>query len=288
VTFRFDTAGKSVLLLAALLIGSSVRAAPFQAKSGKLKKVVTSGKLVVGLQKNYFPFEIDPNDAERPGIDIELIQRLAGSLGVRFELRYGTIRTLLNDVDSGRVDIAFGGISSNLARARRVSFSEPYLVTSPALLLARSITTSESESTEFDRTTIRNFDDLRKLGALRIGVMKGTTNEAFLSSDETFEIHTIVPFTDRTRLVDALRKGEIHALFGDEVNLRSLLLTGTVPSIRYRILSDTKREEHISIALPRGEIELELYLNFFLKELRRTGELREIIEKYTRGAGQSN
>ena len=40
------------------------------------------------------------------------------------------------------------------------------------------------------------------------------------------------------------------------------------------------REEHISMALPPGDMEYLYYINFFVKEIRRTGHLQRILHRY--------
>jgi polar amino acid transport system substrate-binding protein len=246
-----------------------------------LNEIGKSGRIIVGVQRDYIPFHIENPEEGYPGIDVEIAELLAQALGVKIDIRFYPLTELIRRTGTGEIHIAFGGISSNLERARVVSFSEPYLITSPAAIVSRSSLPPESESETFERRRIRSVADLKFLGRLRIGVMGNTTHEALLRSEPDFSGNEIKPFDSRERLVQALNASEIDAIFADEIFIRSAIQKRLFSSVRFLPLLEHYREEHICILLSKTDPELELFTNFFLRELKRTGQLTRIIERYT-------
>jgi len=250
------------------------------ARSGRLKTITDRGTLILGLQKDYYPFHnAGANSSKLPGIDIEIAQILADAIGVKLSFKFLPLPELLKAVENGQIDISAGGISSSLERSRLAAFSEPYLVTTPGGLLSKRVLPPESESADFLKERIRGLEDISKLGRLKIGVMKNTRNEDLLKTNDEFSKHKLFSYTDRNKLIEALLKGEIDLLVADAISIQSLKKQNKIPASFIPILG-TYREENICLVLPRGDTEIELYLNFFVRSIRSDGRLQNIINKY--------
>ena len=259
---------------------------PTQAPGGEttLARVKRTGRLVVGLQENYEPFHVRNANSGYPGIDVELAQLLGSTLGARVELRFLDLPQLLDAVGKNEVDVSFGGISSSLGRAAAVNFSLPYVVTTPAGLLARAVLPPESESVDFPRRDFKSLADLKYLGRLTIGVRAGTTNEAILRQYPEFSKHSIETFPDRVAVLDALKKRTVDVLVADGVHVNSLVQKDSALLSAFLPLTGRFSEEHICAALPKGDPEFWNYLNFFVREIRRSGQLHGILKKYFEGS----
>lgn len=249
-------------------------------RQGRLRQILDRKVLLVGMQRDYQPFHVEHAREGYPGIDVELARLLAGSLGVEMKPVYLPLEELLRAVDEGRLDLSLGGISSNLTRARYVNFSNPYIITSSSALLARRVLPPESEGVDFPKRNFESLADLRYLGVLNLGVKADTTNERLLRSDPEFERHKIIVFPDHNSQLDALQNGKIDALVADGIYLKALLLRRSDLLNRFLPLMKTYRQEHISMALPPGDMEYLYYINFFIKEIRRTGHLHRILNRY--------
>lgn len=120
------------LLLPRLLVGvcalfaaSLVLAEPLP--SSKLDQIVAQGVLRVGTTGDYKPFSYRQGaDADFVGLDIELAQGIAQSLGVKLQLVPTTWSSLMSDLSADRFDLALSGISVNMERQKAAFFSEPY------------------------------------------------------------------------------------------------------------------------------------------------------------------
>ncbi len=86
-------------------------------------------KLVVGTREAP-PFAMKAPDGEWSGLSIELWRKVAGELGVDYELReLGSPSSLVDGVADGSVDLSVAAVTVTAERARRVDFSQPYYST---------------------------------------------------------------------------------------------------------------------------------------------------------------
>lgn len=268
--------------------------------SPRLKTILKNGVLRVGMHAEYPPFRIaqacDPSTSPcgetppacevnagpelYPGIDVEVACDLTRHLGVRLEIKVGSIETLMAMIQNNEIDVAFGGISSTLERARYVQFASPYFITTPAALLSKNRLPNESQSVEFSRRKLRGIADLKRLERLVLGVVAGTTTEKLLRDDPTFSKHKIERFNRRSELIDAFEKNQIDAIIADAVFITALTLEKPGFLVDAIALTQAYREEHLSPIVAYGDAEYLFVINFFIKELRRTGRLDALERKY--------
>ncbi|KPA93202.1 cyclohexadienyl dehydratase [Pseudomonas asplenii] len=124
--------GFSRLLLSALLVATPLAeaaelaqdAAPVQVV-GRLDRIIQQGVLRVGTTGDYKPFSYKSGE-HFIGLDIELAQELAQSMGAKLQLVPTTWPTLMNDLQADHFDLAISGISVNMERQRKAFFSQPY------------------------------------------------------------------------------------------------------------------------------------------------------------------
>lgn len=91
-----------------------------------LDSVPDSGVLRVCTTGDYRPFtHLDPESGKYSGVDIDMARDLAKSLDAKPSFVATTWKEIVGDVSSGRCDVAVGGVSITLERAREVYFSEP-------------------------------------------------------------------------------------------------------------------------------------------------------------------
>ncbi|MFI9028458.1 transporter substrate-binding domain-containing protein [Streptomyces sp. NPDC053560] len=91
-----------------------------------LDTVPRRGTLRVCTTGDYRPFtSYDRKTEKYSGIDIDMARDLAKSLDAKAKFVPTTWASLVADLDGGRCDIAVGGVSITLPRARKLAFSEP-------------------------------------------------------------------------------------------------------------------------------------------------------------------
>ena len=130
------------------------------------------GTLRVGTTGDYAPFSYRTAEGTLAGIDIDLAQAFAESLGLTLTLVETSWPTLTTDLQSGAFELALSGISRTLTRAAvsGSSFSEPYHRGGKAPIIRCE------DQDRFDR-----WEAIDQPG-VRAVVNPGGTNEAFARS----------------------------------------------------------------------------------------------------------
>jgi cyclohexadienyl dehydratase len=98
------------------------------AQASRLDEILARGVLRVGTTGDYRPFTVrDKASGVYSGFDIDLALSLGAALGVKVEFEPTSWPNLAKDFESGAFDIAMGGVSVTLDRAKKGFFSNPYL-----------------------------------------------------------------------------------------------------------------------------------------------------------------
>ncbi|MCB1137628.1 MAG: amino acid ABC transporter substrate-binding protein [Leptospiraceae bacterium] len=260
---------------------------PMQAESGLkhrpegtyLRKLAERGTIRIGIQKNIQPFHIAGNK-DFPGFDVEFGLSIARHMGLKPEFVYGDLDELVAMAAREEVDVALGGVSSDLRRGLKVNFTSPYIKTTPAALLNRKALPPETGSVDFPKKKFESLLDLRNAGALKIAVKEGTTNEEILKTDPEFAVHTIKSYPDNESGMKALESEEVDAFVADGVFIKAQTIMRQELLSRFVPLLSVYREEHLSLVLPPGKPEYWMFMEFLVKEMHRTGEIKRIYDTY--------
>lgn len=122
------------------------------------------GKLVVGLDAGYDPFEVVAADGSYKGYDVDLAKAVADSMGVTLEIKNVAWDGIIPALRSGTVDVIFSGMSVTEERKQAVLFSEPYYDVGQVVVKRKGD----------DR--FKTWQDLNQEG-VRIATQQGTTGE---------------------------------------------------------------------------------------------------------------
>ena len=157
---------------------SSEEAAPAEEASGLLAKIKSSGKLVVGTEAQYAPYEFKDLDANFAGCDIWLAQQIADSLGVELEVVDMAFDGIIPAVKSGQVDIGIAAFTKTPERAEEIDFTNLY-ETSAQLLIVK---TGDADK----------YSTKEALAGQKVGAQKGTIQSQLILSalpdSELFEL----------------------------------------------------------------------------------------------------
>ena len=109
----------------------AIAAMPAIAQESRLDSVQKSGALRVCTPGDYKPFSLARPDGAYEGLDVDLVQAMAKSLGVEAKYVKTSWPKLMDDFIE-KCDIAVGGISVTLDRQKRAFFSDAYMVNGKA------------------------------------------------------------------------------------------------------------------------------------------------------------
>jgi polar amino acid transport system substrate-binding protein len=126
----------AALFLGGIIFSTAVFGADIElAKKSTIEKILKSGKLRVGFESGYVPFEMTNKKGEFIGFDMDYARRLAKVMGVKFvpvnTAWDGIIPALMTD----KFDIIMGGMTITQERNLKINFSNPYIVVGQTILL---------------------------------------------------------------------------------------------------------------------------------------------------------
>ncbi len=113
-----------------------------------------NGKLVAATNVAFPPYEFYEKN-EPVGIDMELIRAIGDKLGMEVEIEDMEFDSIINAVDSHKVDLGIAGMTMTEERLKSINFSDSY-VTSKQVIVSRDVSLAGSK-VGFVENLKRNF-----------------------------------------------------------------------------------------------------------------------------------
>ena len=182
-------------------------AASAQAPASKLDAIIASGTLRVGMPGDYRPFGLrEASTGKIEGMDVDMAESLAASLGVKLEIVQTKWSDLLGDIAADKFDIGMGGISINLVRQKSAYFSTPVLRTGKAAIALCKVKDSFDSLAAIDKPGVRVITN------------PGGTNEKFDRAN--LKAATIVMFPTNVGIFDEIIAGRVDVMITDNVETK--------------------------------------------------------------------
>jgi cyclohexadienyl dehydratase len=197
---KTKTAAFWLVMLVLLGVGSASATSGQGQPRSRLDFVAQRGEIRICTTGDYRPFTYRDAAGQWSGIDVDLAGDLAKRLGVRLTLVPTTWKTLVDDLGAN-CDLAMGGISVTLDRAKRAFFTQPYVVDGKT-----PITRCENA---------QRFQTLEQIDqpGVRAVVNPGGTNEQF--ARDNLHQATIVPHPDNNTIFDEIIAGRADLMITD-------------------------------------------------------------------------
>ncbi|HEX4567452.1 MAG TPA: transporter substrate-binding domain-containing protein, partial [Vicinamibacterales bacterium] len=145
-------------------------------------RVRTRRTLRVGYFNDSLPFAFRNRTGDLVGLDVEMAQQLARDLGVALEMVEVPRTIFTTGLDPSVCDIVMSGVAVTAERALHVRYSVAYLDETLAFVVL-----------DYRRAEFASWDDVRAMGALRVGVPVTPYYLGFLR--ERLPSASIVPFS---------------------------------------------------------------------------------------------
>jgi polar amino acid transport system substrate-binding protein len=241
----------------------------------EIEKIKGKGKIIIAmLNKDNPPFFSQNKDGKLLGIDVDLSEAIAESLGVKVEFlrNSNTFDDVVEHVYRGEADLAISKLARSLPRAQKVLFSKPYLNFRQALLVNRlSLAKLQSKGETIDEM-VKNFQD-------KIGVYAGSVYVQY--ARKTFPKATIVEFSNWQEAIDSVVSGKVTALFRDELEVRSIVLHKPELALQLRTVVLTDTSDTKGIATASGNHFLLDYTDLFLDSQYKQRDANQLLSAYT-------
>ena len=129
------------LAVAVALTGTPVMAANIDlAKSSTIETILKSGKLRVGLETGYMPFEMRDKKGKIVGFDVDMAREMAKAMGVKLELVNTAWDGIIPALITNKFDIIMSGMTITQSRNLKINFVEPYIIVGQTILIAKKHT----------------------------------------------------------------------------------------------------------------------------------------------------
>lgn len=226
----------------------------------QLASIQQSGKLIVGLEGAYPPFNFHDESDELTGFDVEVAKAVAEKLGVTVEFVEAPWDSLLAGVDSKRFDTVINCVSISDERKEKYDFSEPY-VYSPTQILVRG-----------DNDSIKTVDDLKGKK------LAGNSTNVLASWYDSLGVE-LVPIDTSSEAINLLLQDRVDFLSFSGITFSSYLDEHPDADIKVAF-NIPDAEQQVGIPVRKGEDRLLKEINNALSELREDGTLAKLSEEY--------
>lgn len=261
---RLVGAAAATLLTCAIALsgcGSSADSGEGEQPKDLLESIQEKGEIVVAMEGTWAPWTYHDENDVLVGYDVEVAEKIAEKLGVKATFVEGEWDGLFAGLDTGRYDIVVNGVEVTDERAEKYDFSEPYCYIKTALIV------------HADNNDITSFEDLDgKTTANSIASTYMTLAESYGATA------TGVDSLDQT--LDLVLSGRVDATLNAEVSFYDYM--NVHPDAKLKVAALTEDASLVAIPIRKGEENAALKdaIDKAVKELRESGELAEISEKY--------
>jgi cystine transport system substrate-binding protein len=226
-----------------------------------LSQIQEKGEVTIAMEGTWAPWTYHDEDDNLVGFDVEIGQRIAEKLGVEANFVEGEWDGLLAGLDAGRYDMMINGVDITEERANAYDFSEPYAYNRTAVIVRG------------DDDSIQTMEDLSG---------KNTANTISSTYAELAESYgaTVTGVDDLSQTFELLLSGRIDATLNAEVTYYDYMEAHPDANLKIACLADDAT--HVAIPFRKGEdtASLREAVNQAIEELRDSGELSELSEKY--------
>lgn len=249
-------------------------AATSQAADESLAKIKSKGRLVVGINAEFAPFEfhtmVDGKDTI-VGFDLDLARAIAKDMGVELELKELAFDALLTTLQSGQVDVVISGVSATEERRKSVDFSEPYYRGVQVLLTTKN--------------NVDKFNSFSDLKGKKIGLQLSSLQDRLMT--------TLLPDGNYTKIESmntlflSLKSNQIEGIVTTKIvsEMAAVANPEFVIADKVKIDDSSLNSPGVGVAMRKNSPALQAQINSTVKRLKDSGEMDKAVEAASKLAG---
>lgn len=233
------------------------------ATASALEAITRRGELRVGMQVGYVPFQMQGNQGDLIGLEVDLAEMAARRLNVVLRVVRLTWQELIPSLLEGGTDVVMSGMSVTSERNLQVLFTAPVVETGRMFLVHSS---SEGQ-----------FKDLESLNKQGVFIVSTPGGMGELRIRELLPKASHREFPDRKGSIGEVLDRRAHAFIDQEFSIRLACamypqaLTGRFKPITY---------EPISWAVRPDDLHWLNWLNHFIGQIKGDGRLESLKKKW--------
>ncbi len=255
-----------VLVLAVVLVIAAVLTGCGEKKTTEDKKiavvVMKEGKLTMGSDTTYPPFETIDNSGKPVGFDVDVATEIASRLGVELDVISVKWEGIIPGLKTGDYDVVMSAMTITPERQAEIDFSDPY------------IDSNQSISVQKGNTSIKSEADL---AGKVVGVQVDTTGQ--FTAEEIQGVKEIRKFDTILLAFEDLELGRVDAVLNDYPVNTYLSKTRGKTDVVVTITTD----EQYGIGIKKGNDQLLEAINQALADMKADGTYDVIYKKWFGG-----
>jgi cyclohexadienyl dehydratase len=254
----------TLALIGAMCCAGAVQAqsvAP--AASSRLDEILARGTMRACTTGDYKPYSFYKQDGQFEGIDIDMAESLAKSLGVKAEFVKTSWSNLMTDFVA-KCDVAVGGVSTTLDRQKRAFFTVAYQVDGKSPIVRCDDVDKYQTVAQIDQSTTRVIFN------------PGGTNERF--AKQFFPHANQVLYPDNVTIFKQILAGKADVMVTDASE--TLLQQKLNPGLCAVHPDKPFQYGEKAWLVPRGDVVFQQYVDQWLHLARASGEYQSISDKW--------
>ena len=223
----------------------------------------TENEFVLGLDDSFPPMGFRDDANEIVGYDIDLAKEVANRLGMKFRAQPIDWKVKEQELNTGKIDCIWNGLSITPERLEELSFTEPYLNNAQVVIVRAD----------------SGINSLSDLSGKVLGVQAGSSAADAINENPEFKasLKQIIDFNDNLMALNDLEISGLDGVAMDSVVAEySLKVTGKP----FVILSESLAPEQYGIAFKKDNTELRDKVQNALNEMAADGTVAKISEKW--------
>ena len=248
--------------------------APAASADDSLAKIKAKGRLVVGVNADFAPFEfhamINGKDTIS-GFDMALAKDIAKDMGVELELKELSFDALLTTLQSGQIDVIISGMSATEERRKTVDFSDTYYQGIQTLL-----------TTKANLSKFNSFNDLKDK---KIGLQLSSLQDKLMT--------TLIPDGKYTKIESmntlflSLKSNQIDGIVTTKVVNQMAIAANPEFVIAEKVVIDDSslKSPGVAVAMRKNSDALKAQINTTVKRLKDSGQMEKYVDEACKIAG---
>jgi arginine/lysine/histidine transporter system substrate-binding protein len=231
-------------------------------------KTIQDGTLTMSTNAEFEPFEYKEN-GDIVGIDVEIANKIAEKLNLELNINDVAFDSLIMELQTNKCDFVAAGMTVTPDREKNVDFSEPYFDASQAIIVP---TGSDIQTPE-------------DLNGKTVGVQQGTTGDTYCTNEDgssEVQVDSVKRYNKGADAISDLISGRIDAVVIDDFPATKFVQNNPDKIVK---LDDSLTTEEYAIAVQKDNTALLEQINSVLDEMKSSGELDQIIDKYQSSLG---
>ncbi len=252
---------KIALILAAALLAASLVGCAKKGGSAdnSLAQLKARGVFVLGLDDSFPPMGFRDENNEIVGFDIDLAKEVAKRLGVQFKAQPINWDSKEQELNTGKIDCIWNGLTITEERKKALSFTKPYLANKQVVVVRKG----------------SGLNSLSDMYGKIIALQSGSSAEDAVNDTPDFQkgVKNIVFLDQNLMALNDLAIGGVDGVVMDSVVAEYAIAESGMPLVT---LDESLASEEYGIAFRKNDVKLTDEVQKILEEMAADGTVARI------------